>query len=141
MDGRSGTKRPEKGSEMLRLDGLVMAFGSFRAVDGCSFGVEAGKITGLIGPNGAGKTTLFNLIAGALQPTEGRIVFEGEDVTPLSTDRLFHKGLVRTFQIPHEFGRLSTLENLMVVPPAQPGETLFANWFGFGRVGARESED
>ncbi|HNR60689.1 ABC transporter ATP-binding protein [Thauera mechernichensis] len=119
---------------MLEVDGLVKAFGGFRAVDGCTMRVNEGEILGLIGPNGAGKTTLFNLIAGALQPTAGTIRFLGEDVTPLSTDALFHKGLVRTFQIPHEFGRLTARENLMMVPPAQPGEDLFANWLSWGKV-------
>ncbi|CAM5320147.1 ABC transporter ATP-binding protein [Thauera mechernichensis] len=119
---------------MLEVDGLVKAFGGFRAVDGCTMRVNEGEILGLIGPNGAGKTTLFNLIAGALQPTAGTIRFLGEDVTPLLTDALFHKGLVRTFQIPHEFGRLTARENLMMVPPAQPGEDLFANWLSWGKV-------
>lgn len=119
---------------MLEVQGLVKAFGGFRAVDGCTMRVNKGEILGLIGPNGAGKTTLFNLIAGALQPTAGTIRFLGEDVTPLSTDALFHKGLVRTFQIPHEFHRLSALENLMMVPPQQPGENLFANWLAWGKV-------
>ncbi|THF59450.1 ABC transporter ATP-binding protein [Pseudothauera rhizosphaerae] len=125
---------------MLELDGLVKAFGGFHAVDGCSMRVNKGEILGLIGPNGAGKTTLFNLIAGALQPTSGTIRFLGEDVTHLSTDALFHKGLVRTFQIPHEFHRLSALENLMMVPPHQPGESLFANWLAWGRVRKAEEE-
>lgn len=125
---------------MLELDQLVMDFSGFKAVDECSFQVEEGSITGLIGPNGAGKTTLFNLIAGALQPTSGAIRFLGEDVTPLSSDTLFHKGLVRTFQIPHEFHRLTTLENLMMVPPHQVGESLFANWFKWGQVKANEAE-
>jgi branched-chain amino acid transport system ATP-binding protein len=125
---------------MLELDGLVKAFGGFHAVDGCSMRVNKGEILGLIGPNGAGKTTLFNLIAGALQPTSGTIRFLGEDVTPLSTDALFHKGLVRTFQIPHEFHRLTALENLMMVPPQQPGESLFANWLAWGKVRQAEEE-
>ena len=123
---------------MLELDELVMDFGGFRAVNGCSFRVGEGSITGLIGPNGAGKTTLFNLIAGALQPTSGRIRFLGEDVTPLASHQLFHKGLVRTFQIPHEFHKLTTLENLMMVPPSQPGENLLSNWIAWGRVSAAE---
>ncbi|THF62811.1 ABC transporter ATP-binding protein [Pseudothauera nasutitermitis] len=125
---------------MLELDGLVKAFGGFHAVDGCSLRVNKGEILGLIGPNGAGKTTLFNLIAGALQPTSGTIRFLGEDVTHLPTDALFHKGLVRTFQIPHEFHRLTALENLMMVPPRQPGESLFANWLAWGKVRRAEEE-
>lgn len=119
---------------MLELDKLVMNFSGFRAVNGCSFKVEGGSITGLIGPNGAGKTTLFNMIAGAVSPTSGRIRFCGEDVTGLSSDALFHKGLVRTFQIPHEFHRMTALENLMMVPPSQPGERLFANWLSWKNV-------
>jgi len=119
---------------MLVIDNVVKTFGGFHAVDGCSFQVDQGEILGLVGPNGAGKTTLFNLIAGAFPVTSGRIRFLGEDVTNVPTDRLFHKGLVRTFQIPHEFHRLTVLENLMTVPPSQPGEHLLANWLNWRRV-------
>ena len=115
-----------------------MDFGSFRAVNGCSFSVAKGSITGLIGPNGAGKTTVFNMIAGALRPSGGRIMYQGQDITALSPDRRFHRGLVRTFQIPHEFHHLSVIENLMVVAPAQPGEALLNNWLRPGKV--REAE-
>ncbi|WP_108819437.1 ABC transporter ATP-binding protein [Pseudovibrio sp. Alg231-02] len=125
---------------MLEIEQLSKQFGGFRAVNNCSFSVQKGTITGLVGPNGAGKTTTFNLIAGALQPTAGKIKFLGEDVTRLSSDQLFHKGLVRTFQIPHEFHRLSALENLMLVPPAQKGESLFQNWLSFGNVKKQEEE-
>ncbi|MCK2088289.1 ABC transporter ATP-binding protein [Thauera aromatica] len=124
---------------MLEVDGLVKAFGGFRAVDGCTMRVNEGEILGLIGPNGAGKTTLFNLVAGALPPTAGTIRFCGEDVTGLTTAARFHKGLVRTFQIPHEFHHLSVRENLMMVPPQQPGERLFANWLAWGRVQRAEA--
>ena len=125
---------------MLELDRIVMNFGGFRAVDGCSLRVAEGEILGLIGPNGAGKTTLFNLIAGAFAPTSGCIRFLGEDITALPTEARFHRGLVRTFQIPHEFHRLTALENLMMVPPDQPGEHLFANWFSWKHVRTREAE-
>lgn len=111
-----------------------MDFGPFRAVDECSFSVEQGSITGLIGPNGAGKSTMFNMIAGAFRNTSGRILYEGEDITDLTTDKRFHKGLVRTFQIPHEFQNLTVLENLMVVPPKQTGESLFSNWLSPRKV-------
>ncbi|KZL20214.1 Lipopolysaccharide export system ATP-binding protein LptB [Pseudovibrio axinellae] len=125
---------------MLEIEQLSKQFGGFRAVNNCSFSVRKGTITGLVGPNGAGKTTTFNLIAGALQPTSGKIRFLGEDVTGLSSDQLFHRGLVRTFQIPHEFDRLSALENLMLVPPSQKGESLFKNWLSYGSVKKQEEE-
>jgi branched-chain amino acid transport system ATP-binding protein len=125
---------------MLRIDGIVKAFGGFRAVDGCSFTVAEGSITGLIGPNGAGKTTLFNVIAGAFPATAGRIEFRGEDITGLPAEALFHRGLVRTFQIPHEFHRLSARENLMMVAPGQVGEGLFANWLRWAEVRAQERD-
>ena len=123
---------------LLELEGIVMAFGGFRAVDRVTLKVAEGQITGLIGPNGAGKTTLFNVIAGAYQPTAGVIRFAGETITHLRPDERFHRGLVRTFQIPHEFGRLTVLENLMVVPPQQRGEQLWANWLAYRRVTVEE---
>jgi branched-chain amino acid transport system ATP-binding protein len=124
---------------MLEIRDLVVAFGGLRAVDGCSFVAPEGAITGLIGPNGAGKTTLFNLIAGAIAPTSGQVIFRGEDVTGLSADALFRRGLVRTFQIPHEFHRLTARENLMMVGPGQTGEGLVANWLRWGAVRREEA--
>ena len=114
---------------MIAVEHIVKTFGGLVAVDDCSLEVATGSITGLIGPNGAGKTTLFNIIAGNLKPSSGRVLFNGEDVTSLEPHALFHKGLLRTFQIPHEFGRLTVLENLMVVPAAQAGENLSSAWF------------
>ncbi|MEO1133389.1 MAG: ABC transporter ATP-binding protein [Cyanobacteria bacterium J06639_1] len=125
---------------MIVIDNLSKHFAGVRAVDGCSFEIEKGKITGLIGPNGAGKTTLFNTVAGFYKPTSGRISLQGEDITGLSPDRLFHRGLLRTFQIPREFGRMTVLENLIVVPPQQRGENLFSSWFRWGQVRAQERE-
>ncbi|MCG8363101.1 MAG: ABC transporter ATP-binding protein [Pseudanabaenales cyanobacterium] len=125
---------------MLHIDNISKHFSSIRAVDGCSFRVEAGKITGLIGPNGAGKTTLFNIIAGFLKPTNGRIALDNRNVTGFPPHQLFHYGLVRTFQIPREFGRMTVLENLMLVPPDQVGESLLASWFRWGRTCDREVE-
>ena len=111
-----------------------------RAVDDCSFRIERGRITGLIGPNGAGKTTLFNLIAGFFKPTGGRIILEGIDITGMKPHRLFHLGLVRTFQIPREFSRMTLLENLMVVPPSQAGENVVNAWFRWPRVRAQDRD-
>ncbi len=117
------------GDSLLRVEKLGKKFGDFQAVHDCSFTVKQGTITGLIGPNGAGKTTTFNMIAGSLTPSSGRIVFDGNDLSGLATHEMFHRGIVRTFQIPHEFSRMTVLENLMVVPPAQAGENLFSVWF------------
>lgn len=110
---------------MIVVENLHRHFGGFRAVDGASLHIKKGSITGLIGPNGAGKTTLFNVIAGRLKPTSGRVLMDGEDVTGLAPQQLFHKGLLRTFQIAHEFGSMTVRENLMMVPPRQKGENLF----------------
>lgn len=125
---------------MLKVENLNMQFGGLHAVRDCSFEINAGTITGLIGPNGAGKTTTFNMIVGELKPTSGRIVFEGEDIAGLPAYKLFHKGIVRTFQIPHEFARMTVLESLMVVPPEQPGERLFINWIARAKVAASERD-
>jgi branched-chain amino acid transport system ATP-binding protein len=125
-------------TNMVSIQGLSKAFGGLQAVNQCSFDIPAGGITGLIGPNGAGKTTLFSMIAGAIKPDSGKILLEGRDVTGLPTHKLFAKGLVRTFQIPHEFSRMTVRENLMVVPPGQSGENLAWALLAPGRVRAQE---
>lgn len=125
---------------ILACHDVGIQFGLFKAVDQCSIEVRKGSITGLIGPNGAGKTTLFNLIAGTYRTNSGRIVYQGADITPLPPNVRFHQGLVRTFQIPHEFHRLSVLENLMVVTPGQPGEELINNWLRPFKVASIEEQ-
>ena len=90
---------------MIRVENVTKNFGGIRAVDGVSLEIAQGSITGLIGPNGAGKTTLFNIIAGHFPPSSGQIYLDGEDVTALEPHELFHKGLLRTFQIAHEFSQ------------------------------------
>ncbi|MEN9010462.1 MAG: ABC transporter ATP-binding protein [Yoonia sp.] len=123
---------------MIVVENLVKTFGGFRAVDGATLRIEEGSITGLIGPNGAGKTTLFNVIAGVLEPTAGRVTMMGEDITGLPPHELFHKGLLRTFQIAHEFSTMTVRENLMMVPGTQSGETLRNAWFGRKRIADEE---
>ena len=123
---------------MIVVDNLVKTFGGFRAVDGATLRIEEGSITGLIGPNGAGKTTLFNVIAGVLQPSSGHVSMLGNDITGLPPHELFHKGLLRTFQIAHEFSTMTVRENLMMVPGAQSGETLWNAWFGRKRIADEE---
>ncbi|MDQ2088600.1 ABC transporter ATP-binding protein [Marimonas arenosa] len=123
---------------MIRVEDVHKHFGGFRAVDGATLEIAERSITGLIGPNGAGKTTLFNVIAGVLQPTSGRVTMAGEDITGLPPHTLFHKGLLRTFQIAHEFGSMSCRENLMMVPGGQTGEKLWNTWFGRKRIADEE---
>lgn len=124
---------------LIEVQQVNKAFGGLQVINDCSISVEKGSITGMIGPNGAGKSTLFNLIAGALIPDNGRILLDGEDITALSADQRFHKGLLRTFQIAHEFSHMSALENLMMVPPNQAGESLFTTWFKPGQVREQEA--
>ena len=129
---------PAGGPPMIIVEDLHKHFGGFHAVDGATLSIAPGSITGLIGPNGAGKTTLFNVIAGVHKPTSGRVMMDGEDITGLPPHELFHKGLLRTFQIAHEFHSMSVLENLMMVPAGQSGEKLWNTWFGRKRIADEE---
>jgi branched-chain amino acid transport system ATP-binding protein len=128
----------DQAAPILSVDDVTRAFGGLRAVNGCSLSVAEGSITGLIGPNGAGKTTLFNIITGFLKPTSGRIFFRDERIDGLPPHRIFHKGVLRTFQIPRELRSMTVLENLMLVPAGQAGEQVWSAWFTPGRVGRDE---
>ena len=109
---------------ILQINNISKYFGGLAAVSNCSLNIKKGSITGVIGPNGSGKTTLFNLIAGNLKPNSGKVVFDKEEITSIPSYELFSKGLLRTFQIAHEFTNLTVLENLMMVPGNQSGEKL-----------------
>ncbi len=124
---------------MIRVEALSRHFGGLKAVNNVSLQLEPGAITGLIGPNGAGKTTLFDVITGLCAPTAGRVFLGDEDITGLPPHRLFARGLLRTFQIAHEFARLTVLENLLMVPAAQSGERLLNAWFRPQRVATEEA--
>ena len=113
---------------VIVVEHLHKQFGGIHAVNDVSLTVEQGTITGLIGPNGAGKTTLFNVIAGVYPPTAGHIYLEDEEISGLKPHQLFAKGVLRTFQIAHEFATLTVQENLMMVPANQPGERLIDTW-------------
>ena len=123
---------------MIRVEKLHKHFGGFHAVDGASLEIKTGSITGLIGPNGAGKTTLFNVIAGRYDATSGQVFMDGEDITGLPPHKLFDKGLLRTFQIAHEFSSMTVRENLMMVPPRQTGEKLWNALFSRAQVAEEE---
>jgi branched-chain amino acid transport system ATP-binding protein len=123
----------------LSLRGLTRDFGAFRAVDGVALDIRSGSITGLIGPNGAGKTTLFAMVAGSLKPSAGSVALNGEDVTGLPPEALFARGLARTFQIPRPFRRMSVLENLLLAPGGQTGETVTGALFRRAAIRAEEA--
>ncbi len=109
-------------SNILQVNRLSKHFGGLAAVSNCTLNIKEGSITGIIGPNGSGKTTLFNLIAGNLKSSQGEVIFNDEKITDLPAHKLFSKGLLRTFQIAHEFSNLTLLENLIMVPANQSGE-------------------
>ena len=125
---------------ILEIANLSKYFGGLAAVSNCSLNVKKGTITGIIGPNGSGKTTLFNLIAGNLKTTSGNVSFDQENITDVPSYELFSKGLLRTFQIAHEFSNLSVLENLMMVPGNQSGEKLLTALFKPSLVVSEETE-
>ena len=114
---------------MLNVTGLTKRFGALRAVNEVSFEVNEGEILGLIGPNGSGKSTTFNCIAGLYPPNAGTITFEGADITGLTPNRVCHKGIGRTFQIPRPFRNLTLVENVALSGP-EPLRVEYVNAHG-----------
>ncbi|MEK7715620.1 MAG: ABC transporter ATP-binding protein [candidate division NC10 bacterium] len=99
----------------LEARDLRKSFGGVRAVDGCSFSVPRGKISGLIGPNGSGKTTTFNLLTGLATPDAGAVIYRGESLSGLKPYQIFRKGVTRTFQVTRIFREMTVLENMLSV--------------------------
>ncbi len=125
---------------ILNISNLSKNFGGLSAVNNCSLKIKRGTITGIIGPNGSGKSTLFNLIAGSLKPNSGKVLFNNEDITGTPPHDLFSKGILRTFQIAHEFTNLTVLENLMMVPSNQLGENLLSALFTRSKFKSQENK-
>src|SRR5579875_1587693 len=132
---------PPVADNALACSGLVKAFGGVQAVRGATFSVPEGHVCALIGPNGAGKSTAVNLIAGTMTADEGRVRLGGTDITGWPANRIARAGLIRTYQLSREFGRLTVLENLMVAPAGQPGESLLSVFFRPALVRAAEREN
>jgi ABC-type branched-subunit amino acid transport system ATPase component len=122
------SSRPDQ--TMLVAKDIHRQFEGMHAVDGVSLEVPRGKITGLIGPNGAGKSTFMAVLAGTLPASSGTIAFQGEDITRLPAYKRARRGLVRTFQLPSEFARLTVLENLLVAAPSNRGDSLLGALLG-----------
>jgi branched-chain amino acid transport system ATP-binding protein len=98
----------------FKADGLAVHFGGIKAVDGVSFEIEAGQIFTIIGPNGAGKTSIFNLVSRIYNPTEGRLIFQDEDITAVPPHQIAKRGIARTFQNIELFEHASVLQNLLL---------------------------
>ena len=111
---------------MLRLEGIGKRFGGLTALEGISFTVAKGSITGIIGPNGAGKTTLFNVATGIYPPSAGAVLLEGKNISLLPPERRAGLGLVRTFQNIELFGKMTVLENVMVGLHTQSASGMFS---------------
>lgn len=125
-------------AEILQVEGLTHAFGGVNALDDCTFSAPAGQITALIGPNGAGKSTLVNVVSGFYASQQGRVIFDGQDISRWPPYRIGRHGLIRTFQLSRGFGGLTVLENMMVPPQGQSGEQLLNAIFRPALVRAEE---
>jgi ABC-type branched-subunit amino acid transport system ATPase component len=125
---------------VLDVRDVARVFGGVHAVDGASFEVQPGRITGLIGPNGAGKSTVVGLISGMIKPSSGQILFAGREITGLAPYRVARLGITRTFQLSSEFAKLTVLENLLVAAPGQRGESFWGALCGPRHWLAQEQE-
>ena len=126
---------------MLKVDNVSKSFGGIQALKDCTLEVESGTITGLIGPNGAGKTTLFNVISGLYVPDRGSVYFKGENITELEPHQIFERNIFRTFQITRELEEVTVLENLLLMPEGQIGESFFSTLFRKGSIQSEEKEN
>jgi len=108
---------------ILSISDIVKQFGGHTVLDGINMNLEEGQLYQLIGPNGSGKTTLINIISGMLKPDNGKIIFDGNDITRKGLYDTFKTGLVRTWQIPQPFNHLTTLENFVVSSGINVGES------------------
>ena len=125
---------------MLGINNLFKSFGGIKAIKDVSLKIEKSSITALIGPNGAGKTTLFNIINGSIKPDSGSVTLNDTDITGYEPHQLFNLGILRTFQIAHEFSSLTVRDNLMMVPPNQTGESIMNTWFRQKKIKQEEQD-
>ena len=127
-------------TSLVKVQNMNKSFGGLKAINDCSIEIKENSITGIIGPNGSGKSTLFNLITGNLKPDQGNVFYNGLEITGKEPYELFKLGILRTFQIAHEFSNLTVIENLMMVPGNQLGENLITSIFSREKFKRQENE-
>ena len=125
---------------LVKVENVIKTFGGLVALNDCSLDIKNGSITGIIGPNGSGKSTLFNVITGNLKPDNGKIFYNGFEITGKEPYELFDLGILRTFQIAHEFTNMTVIENLMVVPGGQKGESLLYSLMNTPKIKKEDEE-
>jgi branched-chain amino acid transport system ATP-binding protein len=106
--------------EILTAENIIKKFGGLIALKGVSIGIRQGEIVGIMGPNGSGKTTLINVISGVYMPDEGRVIFEGKDITYIPSYLRARMGILRTYQTPRPFRKLSVIENVAIAVRNNP---------------------
>ncbi len=114
----------------LQIRDIHQSFGALHILHGISFTADAAQILGIIGPNGAGKSTLFGVISGFLAPTRGEVLLKGESIRHLRPSQVAARGMVRTFQVPQEFGDMTVLDNLRVAGSSAHDDSIFSSLFG-----------
>lgn len=124
---------------LLEASGIHKRFGGVQVLVDVWIQAQAGSIVGMIGPNGAGKSTLLAVLSKFIQPDRGNIRLKGKDITRARPHEIAQDRMVRTFQVPREFGRLTVLENLLVAPNGQVGESVFGAWLRWGQVKRQEA--
>ena len=124
----------------IEVQNISKVYGEQKALNNISFSVNTGEIVGFLGPNGAGKTTLFNIINGSIRPDAGHVKLNNINITGYEPHQLFNLGILRTFQIAHEFSSLTVRDNLMMVPPNQTGESILNTWFTPKKIKIEEKE-
>ncbi|QGW81783.1 ABC transporter ATP-binding protein [Variovorax paradoxus] len=139
-DEPSRDASPASASTVLRVEALTLSFGGVKALTNVGFGVAAGSITAVIGPNGAGKTSLFNTISGFYKPAQGRVLFEGEDITRLPAPKRAALGLARSFQNIALFRGMTVLDNIKLGRHAHLKTNVFDALFYLGRARREEAE-
>ena len=137
---RGASPHPSPAATVLQVEALTLAFGGVKALTNVGFGVAPGSITAVIGPNGAGKTSLFNTISGFYKPAEGRVLFEGEDITRVPAPKRAALGLARSFQNIALFRGMTVLDNIKLGRHAHLKTNVFDALFYLGRARREEAE-